>query len=227
MKFSENIIMAIRDYFYLLEKGYPSKRTLSLVADRYHLDKNESAVLYRGVFTKEESTIRYSRVMSGTPDVKSTLKVDTFNQVYNIISYLEGRLVYIAGDGLLKDASEIHGGPVNSKSLHQALSLMKSFFETISDISVEFYLDQQMNNAPRVKEYLENIFNNSLVDFRIVESDHVDACLAKKGNFILATSDSKIIDRTENTIYDLSRAVLENKFSIKIPDIRLLLSENK
>jgi hypothetical protein len=132
-------------------------------------------VLCRGVFTREESTARASRVIAGIPDAKSKIKV---------------------------------------------------FFEEIPGIRVDFYLDQQMNHSHKMKEDIENIFNNSDIDFRIVVSEHVDACLANKEYFILCTSDSVIIDRTKNKIFNLSKAVLEKNYAVIIPDIRLLLLGN-
>jgi len=41
---------AAGDYYALLNKRYPEKRSRHLIADRYHLNTAQRTVLYRGVF---------------------------------------------------------------------------------------------------------------------------------------------------------------------------------
>ena len=222
MNFPGPLIKAIKDYTSLVGKGYPDKRTLELVADRYQLDRAGRAVLFRGVFKKDVNAIRRSKLLHKLPQQGSVVKVDALNQLYTIGSYLGGQLVFIASDGLLRDASGFHGAAFPEKILEQATKNLFTLLQSLPGLRVEFLVDAQADSyigvSQALKEYTD-ILN-------IIESESVDALLYGRGEFIPATSDSAIIDRTDNPVIDLARIVLEENFKVKIPDIAEILSQN-
>ena len=225
LNFPDPIIQAVKDYAILLRKGYPDKRTLELVADRYHLDRAGRAVLFRGVFREGANEKRQARVLPGPPAGKALVKVDVLNQLYAIGSYLSGQLVFIASDGLLRDASGYHGELLEARVLQRAVQLMLSFLEGNPALEVELYLDSQADSVVSVRQAIQAAIRKVGNTIVIVESDKVDALLSSGRGFILASSDSTIIDRTENPVFDLAHYVLTHDFSAKIPEIAGILAE--
>jgi hypothetical protein len=223
LNFTDNIKQAIRDYAHLLGRGYPEKRTLELVADRHHLDQGGRAVLYRGVFREEVNIRRGANLLKGQPPANSILKVDALNQLYTLVSYFSGQLVFIASDGLLRDASGFHGAPVKGPVLDLSVRTMFSYFEERKDLSVELFLDEQADSRASMRDALlkANAVLHQAV--RVTESDQVDAILSTGHGFVVATSDSTISDRSPNPVFDLARHVLEADFSAKIPRISEIL----
>jgi len=225
LNLSPPTIQAIKDYSLLLGKGYPDKRTLELIADTYKLDRHGRAVLYRGVFKKEAVIKRRAKIWTGDPPKNAILKVDALNQFYSIASYLSGQVVFIASDGLLRDASGYHGEIPDGKIVHRAILELALFIEGRSDLQVELFLDRQVDACVPVSAAIIAEFANRFPQVKIVESDTVDAELSSGEGFLVATSDSTIVDRTLNPVFDLARYILERNFSGKIPDIAEILSE--
>lgn len=195
-----------------------------MVADRYHLDRFGRAVLFRGVFRKKVNEKRKARVLQGSLPGSSILKVDTLNQLYCIGSYLSGQLVFISSDGFLRDASGFHGEPLERRILDHSVQSMISFLGETQNLTVVFFLDTQADSSRSVLEAITPALKGGSVKMEVVESDRVDAILSEGKGFIPATSDSTIIDRSENAVFDLARHVLEKEFSAKIPDIPEILS---
>jgi hypothetical protein len=49
------VVEAARDYRFLLDRGYPRKPSLDLVAARYMLDRKEKMLLYRCVHSSKDA----------------------------------------------------------------------------------------------------------------------------------------------------------------------------
>jgi len=209
----------------LIRKGYPDKRTLELVADRYHLDRTGRTVLFRGVYRDEVNKRRRAGIMSDPPSEGSLLKVDALNQLYTVASYLMGRLVFVSSDGLLRDASGFLGEPLPRKIMQQAVQQMHSELADLPDLQVQFFLDTQADSFESLREELINFFPDGKGSFKLIDSERVDALLVAGNDFVLATSDSVIIDRTSCPVLDLARRVLVRGFSANFPEISVLLSE--
>jgi hypothetical protein len=221
LNFPGPVIQALKDYAMLLGKGYPDKRSLELVADRYQLDRTGRAVLFRGVFKQEVNMNRKAKLLQGLPEQGSVVKVDVLNQLYALGSYFSGQLVFVASDGFLRDASGFHGAALPGNILERAITGLHAFFESRRDLRIEVLLDVQADAYSAVHQALEG-FSDFVV---ITGSEGVDAILSAGDAFIPATSDSAIIDRTGNPVFDLARFILEEKFSAKIPDIAEILSQ--
>jgi len=225
MKFEKNLLFAIRDYKTFLEKEYSQKRILDLVADRYGLSQSKKAVLYRGVSTDIKSSYRSRKRFFETLTQNHVVKIDAINQLYTLASYLEGNLVFISSDGFLRDASEIHGKSINRILVQKSAELVFTYFKKYTVKRIEFFIDRQVNDNLIIEKILESVFSPHTVVSEIKISDHVDKDLKTSTESLIATSDSQIIVSTENLIFDLAFHVLDDKYSLNIPDIRLILSE--
>ncbi len=225
MKFEVNLTQAIIDYKWLLEKEYPQKRTLDLVTDRYGLSQSEKAILYRGVTVEKQLILRKQKRFNEKIPCKHSVKIDTFNQLYTIASYLDGSLVFISADGWIKDASEQHGNSMDPTLLQKSVDLIRTYFENNPVEKIEFYIDKQVNDHQVIKTMLVMAFSSYGNNSEIIISEQVDNDLMVPSESIIATSDSQIITKTKSQVCDLAFTVLNEKFTLNIPDISLILSE--
>ncbi len=224
LKFQESLALAIKDYSDLLRKGYPDRRTLDLVADRYHLDRAGRAVLFRGVFREEQNRMRNGKAMQGDPAGNAHVMVDALNQLYSIASYLSGQLVFIASDGFLRDASGFHGEPLQPGILERSVHALCSIFQGPRELTAEFLLDARADALNTVRDAMVKAVRPLAGRVKVIESDSVDAALSNAKDCILATSDSTIIDRTDCPVFDLARQVLQDGYLAKIPAVAQLLA---
>jgi len=216
--FSENFNIAVRDYRFLLENGYPQKGILKLVGDRYELSGVERSILYRGVTTQKEVVRRKSKLTNLVNQI-SELHIDTFNQILTIGSYLNGNIVFISEDGLLRDASEIHGKAFANKLLERSIELIFSFFSEKQIEKSMFYIDRQVGAHQTVAEMIIRYSIKYKTGSEVFFSETVDKDISKINTGVIATSDSEIIDRSTVPVFDLARNVLS--FHFKPEFIRL------
>jgi hypothetical protein len=223
MNLSESFNLALKDYTLLLNKGYPQKSILQLVATRYSLNQFERSMLYRGVTSEEKAQKRRQR-FTRMPSVKGeTLHIDLFNALFTIAAYLRGYPVYIANDGVLRDASENHGCEDWIEHLQKGLALMMQFLDKAAPGSAYFYIDNPMQHCRQAIESIHMHCQEAGLDHEIILHDSPDHILEKATGGILASSDSTIIDRSGLPVFDLPRAVLTLHFEPTFHTIEALL----
>lgn len=214
MKFSSDFSKAVVDYFILLQKKYPQKAILKLVGDRYKLTGVERSIMYRGISTESENISRKEIFLKELPSGK-TLAADSFNQILTIASYLNGNIVFISTDGILRDASEMHGKIFRTELLDRSINLIFEYCKSLELKQIAFYIDQQVNYHEKLNNSLSRIISTS----QIISSDQVDNALVNLSSGIIATSDSQIIDKTKLKIFDLSFQTLKFHFNPHFLDL--------
>ena len=107
-RISEALRASIEDYRLLLDRGYPVKATVQLVGNRHGLERAERIVLFRGVLDRDRSALIRSRTLARLPG-EASLAVDGYNVLFTIANYMKGHPLFVATDGLLRDAGGAHG----------------------------------------------------------------------------------------------------------------------
>jgi hypothetical protein len=222
-RFSGPFNSAVRDYLFMLESHYPQKAILKLVGDRYALSGVERTLLYRGICTSTSANKRLKNQRIAPLNARSILHIDTYNVVLTIGSYLNGSRVFIAVDGFLRDASEIHGKAFRRELFDRSLLLMLDYLKAYKVKNVFFYLDRPVSHsgatAARINVLLEHYgFKGSAT-----VHDSVDFILKRVEKGICVTSDSAIIDNALVPVYDLARKILEYHFAPKYYDLSVIL----
>jgi len=203
---------AVRDYLYLMERRYTEKSTLKLVSDRYALSGEERSMLFRGVAPEEVVKKRRSKVVTQpVPDGHFT--IDGYNVIRTVGSYLNGNLVFVAMDGFLRDASEIHKKAVKDDVVFRAVDLILATLKNFQPSGVMFYLDTPISKSGELAHYINHALPHHTL-FGNAETVHSpDYYLKKAETGILCTSDSAIIDECHLPVLDLARQTLAAHFS--------------
>lgn len=200
--------LAAVDFLYLLDRAYPRSASLQLVGNRYNLDALHRHLLHRGVFAREESKKRRSRVLSPERLVGTRLLVDGHNVLITVESALAGRPLVAATDGLIRDVAGIshryHITSLTHEAINSTLLLLKAYppRETL------FLLDAPIRQSGELAALLRSAFQllGLLGDAQTVKVPETDL---HDRHVLVASSDSAVLERTEQAV-DLAGAVIRS-----------------
>ena len=220
MQLKPEFFEATKDYQSLLEKGYPQKATLKLVSDRYRLTSVERSILFRGVTTRPKIKLRKAKTANSLPE-NGLITIDGFNILRTIASYLLGRPVYIAMDGFLRDASELHGKPLSTEWRMKALTLL---LDTLAegDFTLKIWLDAPVTKSGDTATTINQIFKNEGIKGDAETAHSADYQLKQVFSGVIATADSDIIEQSKVPVTDLAQQVLQHHFNPDFFDLRNL-----
>ncbi len=219
---NENFRKGALDYFYLQDRNYPQKGTLKLVGDRYKLSGDQRTVLYRGISSKKHSNNRKTRLVTDIKD--KNLFIDGYNVLFTVLNYRLGRLVFISTDGILRDAGSLHGKIRNDVLFYDCITLLFDFFTVKIPAYLNIFLDSPVSHSAKHKNIIDKAMDHYSLNgnCKLVKSPDLEIKQNSKG--IICSSDTAIIDRTENNIADIPRAVLEKNFRCKLFKIEDILN---
>jgi hypothetical protein len=208
---TDDFIAAIRDYSYLLERGYSQKAVLKIVSDRYQLDRIQRNLLYRGISATSVAEGRNRRL---TQEIEGkSIYVDSYNVLLTITNYLLGRALYIADDGYLRDAGEVFGKKESMELLQTSVELLFTLLSEEKPAAVCFYVDSPVSYSGELAAVIREKLKENRIDgeVQVVKSPDYELKQVREG--YIATSDSAVIDASEAPVVDVARKVIEKVFS--------------
>jgi hypothetical protein len=212
MNITENFRQAIEDYTHLLNKKYPEKTILEMIATRYSLSHFERSVLYRGITMAETAEKRKNRIISTIKLSRQTLHIDLFNVLYTLAAYLRGFPVFISTDSILRDASESHGSGEWEVHLVKGLEMVMEDLDRFKIKKAIFYVDNPLEHYQAIFEKLKVLANRLKPEIKIIADQSPDHLIREAKDGIIATSDSTIIDKSTLPVFDLPKEVLQFHF---------------
>ncbi len=149
--------------------------------------------------------------------------IDGYNVLFTILNYRLGRITFISNDHIVRDAGSLHGKLREENLFLESLDLLFDFFAEFKPAFVHFYIDSPVS----LSNYHNQIINEKIIINKlsgiceIVKSP--DQCLKKHKEGIIVTSDSVIIDKTNNHIIDVPHLVLKSRFKARLYDLNKIL----
>jgi len=220
----KNFTNAAKDYLYLLEHKYSQKSILKLIGDRYALSTVERSLLYRGISSTEESRRRAAKIADPDKLKGSELHIDGYNVLITIGSYLNGNLVFISTDKLLRDASEIHGKAFRNELFNKAILLIFSYLQINTPTSVNFYFDKPVSHSGSLCERIKILLEHYGMAGNATTLASPDHFLKTIDTGLIASSDSSIIDRSKTQIIDMSMVIIQFHYKKEFLDVAKLLA---
>ena len=209
---SKNFGLAVKDYYYLLERDYPQKAALKLIGDRYRLTGIERSVLLRGIVKKETALERKKKILKELKINNKDLIVDCYNVLITISSYLDGNFIYISNDGFLRDAAESHGKIKNIEKNSKVLIYLFNYLSEKNIKKIEMFLDSPVSHSKELSGNITELFEEYNINGESYVVRSADYHLIHNKDGICSTSDSTIIDHKKE-IFDLSYYVLDYFFN--------------
>ena len=230
------LALAARDYRWLLDRGYPPKASLKLVGDRRMMTKDERMILFRGVAPTAAAASRAAIVRSEAKG--RAFLVDGYNQALTVMHYLTGRPVFVANDGLLRDAGGSYGRIADLALFERAVDAIAGHIVALGPLSVGIFLDSPVPGSAGHARMFRDLFASRGAEVEVRLEKSADAPLKKAPPLsLVATSDSAIADalvassalRSDGAwLYDAARHVLELDFGrSELLDLGYLLSEGE
>lgn len=210
---------AIVDYRQLLDRGYPVQATIKLVGDRYRLSAEARIILFRGILDQQTSAAIASRLVGVLPR-RAQLCIDGYNVLFTLANYRAGHPLFIASDGLLRDAGGAHGRFASTTIFDEALAYVVEYLASLDIGDTTFYLDAPVSTSHDHAASIRRLCESSAVPARVQVVASADPCVIGFEGDAVASSDSVIALRARTRVFDLARNILEQRFGATIPDLR-------
>ena len=196
-------------YKYLRNRGYPGRASLKLVADAHGLSRLERNCLFRSIVDDDTAFSRRKKVLSSVAG--NQLAIDWYNVLITVESYLCGRCVFLADDGVMRDATALHGSYKTTQITDRAMTAIVDVLCRLLPSRVDVWLDAPIAYSGNMAEQLRDRLAALSCPFTVALAPSADYPLSTYPG-VVATSDSVLLDSTRE-IFDLARRVLEEEFS--------------
>ncbi len=193
---------AEKDLKYLLDRGYKKRVALDFVANHYRLKRGERNYLARYVFSESQINDRKRKLASPKSLKGEKMVIDGYNVLITTESILKGDF-FIAQNGFLRDSRGIFG---KYKLDNETLKALKFIFKVLKILKigfVKFYFDKNVSFSGELASIVKNLLNDHQIAGEVELSSCVDYKIKREtGGFVVATSDSAIIDKVEK-VFDI------------------------
>ncbi|MFN3411759.1 MAG: DUF434 domain-containing protein [Exilispira sp.] len=212
MQLKNEFILACKDYFYLIEKGYSTGATLKIIGDHYKLSKIERNIILRGITTKKIIDFRKNKLATINFIKNNKIYIDGYNFIFTISNYFAGNFCFIAMDGFVRDCANIGGRNKKNLFYDKAVEILKVFFHSLEPMKICIFLDEPVSMSKEDAKILENLLGKTDINYNINLIQNPDKILSNINQpDIIITSDSVIIDKTNSSVFDIVRWYFEMK----------------
>ncbi|MBW1979636.1 MAG: DUF434 domain-containing protein [Deltaproteobacteria bacterium] len=202
----EKLRAAALDFLYLMDHGYPRKRSLELVGNRYNMPSSERHLLQRGIFSRQESQRRKSHLLQLRQLRRARLLVDGHNVLITVESALAGRTLVAATDGVIRDVAGLSHRYKPSALTAEAISCIIDILLQQPPLETLFFLDRPLSRSGELAAQLRNSLHRAGLpgdsQAVAVPEHHLFGAQA-----VVASSDSAVLDRAQQGI-DLAGLVV-------------------
>jgi hypothetical protein len=203
---------ACDEYRYLLSKEYPDKAALKLVGDRHRLSRIERNCLFRGIVDDETAVARRRKLVLSDEVRGSCLGIDWYNVLITAETYLKGGTLFLADDGVTRDAAAVHGSWRRSPLTALATDVIVSALSRLEPGRIDVFLDSPVafsgELAAEVRLFIGEMVPGAACAVALAAS--ADWPL-KHYHGIVASSDSVVLDSAMKVL-DLPRHALEWRY---------------
>ena len=211
-KLEERVIDAIKDYKYLLNRGYPQKASLDFVVSRYALSREWRSLLLRCVHRDEDVRSIKNKIRKSI-SFEDRLIVDGYNTILTLVSAIECRTLYLCDDGIIRDLRSAYVKDFATPLVFRAIKLLNDELARLNVRNVAVILDSNVSWSARHAEVIRQLIRNAEVklakkaDIQVISMDGV-----------VSSSDYLILKKAR-AIYDIAGKIILKNFKHKVEDI--------
>ena len=219
----KELIEALADYKYFLNRKYPYKAVLNLIVQRYSLTKPEKSLLYRCVHDNETASTVKNKVVSRNSVANSLLIIDGFNVLITISSALECYQVFLCDDGIVRDIMKSYRKFKFENKHIRAIELLINEIADAKPYKTIMFFDKQISFSGKVAKIINNLAKTKNLNLETELVNRNDSKViehAKKG--VVSSSDIVILLRAPK-IFDISQYIIRKHFPHKIVNIEEIL----
>jgi hypothetical protein len=210
---------ACGEYRYLLTHGYAEKAAIKLVGDHHRLSRLERNCLFRGIVDPAIAATRLLKIVRPDAVHGRPLGVDWYNVLITVETYLAGGVLFLADDGITRDAAAVHGSWRRSPRTPPATDALLAAIAGLDPGRIDVYLDAPIAFSGELAGELRGAIRAAIPGAAcdVVLAASADGPL-KRYEGIVASSDSVVLDCAVATI-DLPRLALDRRFGFSPPPL--------
>ena len=203
----EELLEAVQDFFYLINRGYNRKTSLDLVCSRYLLTREERLILYRSIFSQEISRIRRRKIVEINEIINGDeiLVIDMFNLISTVTSALLRDVLILGTDGILRDIASTRRKVRFDEKYITALIISLISLMRVNPSGIVAVFDSQISKSAHFSMVFSSFCERMCRKYSTVLSKNADTEVIKLSHeyeAVTVSSDSVIIDKV-NRIADL------------------------
>jgi len=197
------------DFRYLLNRGYPRIAVLELAGNRYQLTYDQRHLLYRGVFSDEDSMSRRKKHVSIKALCNRDLAIDGYNVLITIETALSARPLVVGNDGFIRDISGLSGRFRKTAETEKALELVVYILKKQKPFRTLFLFYAPVSKSGRLaQEVRQQLKGAGLPGEAMAVRVPEEILIGYPG--IVATSDTSIIDQSPQ-VFDLAGHIIKTR----------------
>ncbi|MEL6731105.1 MAG: DUF434 domain-containing protein [Bacteroidota bacterium] len=184
---------AADDLCFLLTRGYAENSALTIVGNRYRLNKRQRNALSRISTSDQRITARIHSQCTASDLKEATVEIDGFNLLILLESALSGAFIFKGRDGNYRDISSVHGSYKRVVKTEEAIHLVGQTLEELQVRHVRWYFDQPVSNSGRLKTRLLEMSREAGWPWEVTLVFNPDKVLADSKEIVIS-SDGWVLD---------------------------------
>ena len=182
------------------------------MGDRYRLSRIERNCLFRGIVDDETAENRRRKMVPPDEARGSCLGIDWYNVLITVETYLKGGVLFLADDGVTRDAAAVHGSWRPSPVTETATDAIVSALGRIGPGRIDVFLDAPVAFSGELAAALRGRIGEAVpgAAYEVALAASADWPL-KRYQGIVASSDSVVLD-SATKVLDLPRHALEWRY---------------
>ncbi len=207
---------ALKDYCWLLSKGYASPSSLKIVGDKFRLTERQRLLLMRCACTDAQLASRNAHHLAADSLADRDLYIDGFNLLITIESALSGGFIFVGRDGCYRDLSSVHGTYKRVIETQEALNRIGAALIELKVRRAFWLLDRPVSNSGRLAKTMLEVASEQGWDWEVKLCQSPDAEL-KTIDQVVVTTDGVILDAAKEWFH-CNKYVIDNQ----IPNASLI-----
>lgn len=202
MKINVKIKDAIKDFRFLLNRGYRRSVAIDFVSNHYRLSKQERHLLTRAIFSDDEIKARRKKLTQIGKIKGKHLAVDGYNVIITLESMLQNRPLILCDDGFVRDISAVFGKHKITGTTLRALNKLFKLLSKYPPAEIQFFLDQPVSHSGELAGLIRGYIKKNNLVGEAITTKAVDRAIieaVKKGG-IAASSDRSLIEKARSVV---------------------------
>lgn len=210
---------AVRDYSWLMSRGYPENAGMKLVGDRYRLVERQRKAVLRASCADASLTHRAVHEIDKAGMEGSDIVIDGYNLLITIESGLAGGIILDCRDDCYRDIASVHGTYRRVEETIPALTIIGDALTAMGTNSVLIYLDKPVSNSGRLRWLMEDIAREHGFNWEVWLVNNPDREIIKKLDVVTISSDRWVLDRSHHW-FNLNAEILSGREGVNIVPLK-------
>jgi hypothetical protein len=164
------------------------------------------SILYRCVYSSEDAKRIKEKAASPGELKGSRVVVDGFNVLNTLQSFMNGKLLVLCDDGIVRDISEVHGEFRPTSMTEELIRLAVKTLKELEVADASFYYESQISKSGEISALTRRILQEEGVNGLVETEKCVDSALIRDKRIVI-TSDSVVLHRADK-FFDLAGYII-------------------